>query len=524
MKPLWLFAAAAVAVFAMATRKKRGRLELVLLGLTVIALAVYGAGLVELPNVKKVIADLGQALGPYTYVLVALGAFLETGAFVGLIAPGETIMIVGGVIAGQGEIRLGPLIAIVWVSAVAGDTVSFFLGRRLGRDFLLKHGPRVQITEERLLQVEKFLERRGGTTILLGRFVGVVRAVAPFVLGASRMSYKRFIPYDILGAGLWAAFFTTLGYVFWQSFDRVAAYASRGAFALGTVIVITVGSVLLYRQLRDREGRAQARAWANKELERPVLRPFAPALRWIGTRVLLPVATRLRGPVWFAIQRVTPGGLGLEFTTVMAVLAVGTFIFIELVVVVSQRVLAFGDQAAIDLALRLRTPMGVDAAEIVTAFGSFAVVGVATLIAVGFLLVRRRVADALVLGVALVLSQIAVHLTKELVERPRPADGLVDAAGWSFPSAHAAHAIVWIALAVALARAVPFLAGRVAVIVGAIVFAAIVGLTRVYLGVHYLSDVTAGWAQAAAIFAACAAVALVVSHIRDNRRQPSASV
>ncbi|MGK2937701.1 MAG: bifunctional DedA family/phosphatase PAP2 family protein [Solirubrobacteraceae bacterium] len=523
MKPLWLFASAAVAAFAVATRKKRGRVELVFLGLVVTAMAVYGAGLVELPNVKRVIADLGQALGPYTYVLVALGAFLETGAFVGLIAPGETTMIVGGVIAGQGEIRLGPLIAIVWVAAVAGDTVSFFLGRRLGRGFLLKHGPRVQITEERLLQVEKFLERRGGTTILLGRFVGVVRAVAPFVLGASRMSYKRFIPYDILGAGLWAAFFTTLGYVFWQSFDRVAAYAGRGAFALGTVIVITVGTMLLVRQLRDHEGRAQARAWLNDQLERPLLHPFAPALRWIGRRVLLPAAIRLRGPVWFAIQRVTPGGLGLEFTTVMAVLAVGTFIFIELVVVVTQRTLAFGDQAAIDLTLDLRTPMGVDAAEVVTVFGGFGVVTLATLVAVVFLLMRRRVADAVVLVVALVLSQIAVHLTKELVERPRPSGGLVDAAGWSFPSAHAAHAIVWVAVAVALARAVPFRAGRVAVIVAAIVFAAIVGLTRVYLGVHYLSDVAAGWAQASLIFAGCAAIALVVGHVRDNRGQPSAS-
>lgn len=521
MKPLWLVAALAVAVFAVATRRRRGRGELALLMLGAAALAVYGSGEVELPNVKHLVADLGQALGPYTYVLVALGAFLETGAFVGLIAPGETIMIVGGVIAGQGEIRLGPLIAIVWVSAVAGDTVSFFLGRRLGRDFLLKHGPRVQITEERLLQVEKFLERRGGTTILLGRFVGVVRAVAPFVLGASRMSYKRFIPYDILGAGLWAAFFTTLGYVFWQSFDRVAEYASRGAFALGTVIVVTVGTVLLVRQLRDQEGRAAARAWMDRQLERPLVRPFAPALRWLGRRVVLPVATRLRGPVWFAIQRVTPGGLGLEFTTVMAVLAVGAFVFIELLVVVTGQTLAFGDRAAADLAVELRTPLGVDAAEIVTVFGTLVVVMAATAFAAASLLMRRRVADALVLLVGLALSQAAVQVTKELVERPRPSGSLVDAAGWAFPSGHAAHGVVWIALAVALARAVPWLAGRVAIIVGAIVFAAIVGLTRVYLGVHYLSDVTAGWAQAAAIYAACAAVALVVTHIRDNRRTAS---
>lgn len=519
MKPLWLFASAAVAAFAIATRRKRGKVELTLLALAVVALAIYGAGLVELPNIKHLIGDLGQALGPYTYLLVAAGAFLETGAFVGLIAPGETIMIVGGVIAGQGEIRLGPLIFIVWVSAVAGDTVSFFLGRRLGRDFLLRHGPRVQITEERLIQVEKFLERRGGTTILIGRFVGVVRAVAPFVLGSSNMSYKRFIPYDILGAGLWATFFTTLGYVFWQSFDKVAEYASRGAFALGTVIVITVGVILLARQLRDQEGRAEAKAWIDTQLERPVLRPFAPVLRWIGAHVVLPVATRLKGPVWFAIQRVTPGGLGLEFTTVVAILAVGAFIFTELTIVVTQQALAFGDRAAADMAERLQTPMGIDAAKIVTAFGTFPLVFAATLVVVVVLLTRRRVAYAMVLLVGLVLSQVAVHLTKELVERPRPAGALVDAAGWSFPSAHAAHAIVWVALAVALARGVPWFAGRVVVIVGAIVFAAIVGLTRVYLEVHYLSDVAAGWAQAAAIYAACAVVALVVVHVRENRRR-----
>ncbi|MBJ7331104.1 MAG: bifunctional DedA family/phosphatase PAP2 family protein [Solirubrobacteraceae bacterium] len=522
MKPLWLAAAAAGTAFGIAVRRRLTRTQALLLAAVVLVALAYGLGLFELPNIKKLIADLGQALGPYTYILVAAGAFLETGAFVGLIAPGETIMIVGGVIAGQGEIRLGPLILIVWVSAVAGDTVSFMLGKRLGRDFLLRHGPRVQITEERLLHVEKFLERRGGTTILIGRFVGVVRAVAPFVLGASHMPYRRFLPYDILGAGLWAATFTILGYVFWQSFDRVATYASQGAFALGTVIVVTIGIVLLYRQLRDEQGRAEARGFLHEQAERPLLKPFAPAVRFAVFRIVVPVAKRLRGPVWFAIQRVTPGGLGLEFTTVMAILAVGAFVFIEYLVVVTKQALAFGDQWAADAALRLRTAAGVDAAEIVTWFGSFGVVGVATLVAAGVLIARRHVPEAAVVVIGLALSQAAVHATKAAVDRPRPAGGLVDAAGSSFPSAHAAHAIVWIVLAVALARAVPWLAGRVAVIVGAIVFAAIVGLTRVYLGVHYLSDVSAGWAQAAAIFAACAAVALVVTHIRQNQ-QPDGS-
>ena len=112
-------------------------------------------------------------------------AFLETGAFVGLIAPGETTIIVGGVIAGQGEVELIPLIGLVWVCAVLGDTTSFFIGRRMGRDFMLRHGPRFKITEERLNQVEGYFERHGGKTILIGRFVGLIRAMAPFVIGSS---------------------------------------------------------------------------------------------------------------------------------------------------------------------------------------------------------------------------------------------------------------------------------------------------------------------------------------------------
>ena len=143
-------------------------------------------------------------------------AFLETGAFVGLIAPGETVVIVGGLVAGQGEINIIILIGLVWVCAVAGDTTSFLLGRRLGREFILKHGHRVRITETRLEQVEGFLHRHGGATILFGRFLGLVRALAPFVAGASRLPVRRFLPYDIVAAGAWATTFCLLGYIFWQ--------------------------------------------------------------------------------------------------------------------------------------------------------------------------------------------------------------------------------------------------------------------------------------------------------------------
>ena len=205
-------AAVLVAAFVV-WRWRKLSLERRALGIVIVlALGIYASGVfASLPDPKKVIGDVAQALGPWTYALVAGAAFLETGAFVGLVAPGETIVIAGGVIAGQGEIELLPLIGLVWACAVLGDTTSFYIGRRLGRRFLERHGPRFKITEERLQQVESYFDRHGGKTILIGRFVGLVRALAPFIAGSSGLPYRRFIPYSIVGCGLWSTIFCTLG-------------------------------------------------------------------------------------------------------------------------------------------------------------------------------------------------------------------------------------------------------------------------------------------------------------------------
>ena len=127
-------------------------------------------------------------------------------------------MLVGGLDRRAGRVDVFVLIGIAWASAVAGDVTSLYLGRRLGRSFLVKHGPKVSITEERLHVVEGFFDRHGGKAILIGRFVGLVRAIAPFLAGSSGLTLRRFLPYDVIGAGLWTSTFILLGYVFWHSF------------------------------------------------------------------------------------------------------------------------------------------------------------------------------------------------------------------------------------------------------------------------------------------------------------------
>src|SRR4051795_145208 len=139
MKFTWLAAAAVLAGWLIARRHKQKRWFQVA-ELVVIAVAILiGVGVIHLPNFEKLLEDAGQALGSWTYLVVGLLAFLETGAFLGFIAPGETAVIVGGLVAGQGQISLLVLIAVVWSCCVAGDLTSYELGRRLGRTWLIRH-------------------------------------------------------------------------------------------------------------------------------------------------------------------------------------------------------------------------------------------------------------------------------------------------------------------------------------------------------------------------------------------------
>src|SRR4051795_11442788 len=214
MKFTWLAAAAALAGWLIVRRHKQKRWFQVV-ELVVIAVAVLiGVGVIHLPDFEQLLVDVGQALGPWTYLAVGLLAFLETGAFLGFIAPGETAVIVGGLVAGQGQISLLALIAIVWACCLAGDAVSYELGRHKGRAFLLEYGARLQITEARLDHVEKLLTSHGPLMIIVGRFLGFVRPLMPFIAGASRMPFRRFFPYDVLAAGAWGIPFSTLGVLF----------------------------------------------------------------------------------------------------------------------------------------------------------------------------------------------------------------------------------------------------------------------------------------------------------------------
>jgi membrane protein DedA with SNARE-associated domain len=521
--------AVAIAALAIWKRKRLGFEKTAVLLLAAAALAVWASGLLSLlPNPEKVIEDIAEALGPWTYALVGVLAFLETGAFVGLIAPGEFTVIVGGVVAGQGEISIVALIGLTWLCCVLGDTASFFLGKRLGRAFLVKHGPKVRIDEETLKKVESYFERHGGKTVLIGRFIGLVRAVAPFVAGSSGMPYRQFLPFSILGTGLWSTTFCLLGFFFYRSFEQVANVAGQVTLVFGTLVALVVGCVWAYRRLREEEQRRAFMAWLDKQGQRPLLRPVAAVVRPVWRRVIAPLARFLAPQVRFLLQRITPGGLGIELTTALAVSAVGSYAFALTTVDVvdpGYKGPTRFDNRVIDLVDRLRTDVGVDIAKMATQLGTASFVFGLVAIAVVLLAWRRRPYELFVLLLGTGLTSAGVHITKAAVDRPRPDGSLVETMGSSFPSGHAAYATAYVALGVIAARVLPGIASKAALVIGTVVVTAVVGASRVYLGAHYYSDVAAGWALGAFVFATCAIVALVVSYVRQNGRDtpPAAS-
>lgn len=486
--------------------RRRRRLAVAAIAAAVVAGYFLLSRLVPHEDLQRLLEDIANTLGAWTYLLVGVFAFAETGAFIGLVVPGETMMLLGGAVAGQGAIDVYILIAIAWFAAWAGDTTSFFIGRRLGRGFVLRRGPRFGLHRERFEWVEGYFERHGGKTIFLGRFVGIVRALAPFIAGSSGMRYGAFVPYSVLGTGIWSSIHIVIGYAFARSIDTAAEYAGRGAFLLGALIALVGGSILLYRHLRSVENRRAA----VRRLE------SRRATRW-----LVGLARRFRPQLRFLWARVTPGGtFGLEFTSLMAVLAVGGFVLFGYAEIVGgDPGPTAGDMTATDIAESLRTGWLVEVAKAVTALGAGTLVYPLAAVCAAGLAARRRWSELGVLVAGMAIVYLGVHELKAAVDRPRPAGGLVSASGSSFPSGHAAYATfyVWLAVTIVM-RLRPGMAGRAAVVAAGIALTGLVGVSRVYLDVHYMSDVNAGWGLGAAAFALCGAVALVISTLGSFRR------
>jgi membrane-associated protein len=158
---------------------------------------------------------LGQIISAYgfmTYVILFVIIFIETGLVFTPFLPGDSLLFAAGAFAAIGSLNIVSVVILLILAAVLGDTCNYWIGHFFG-DKLVSN-PKVPIKKEHIEETQKFFDKYGGKTILLARFVPIVRTFAPFVAGIGKMSYKHFISYNVIGGVAWVSIASLAGYFF----------------------------------------------------------------------------------------------------------------------------------------------------------------------------------------------------------------------------------------------------------------------------------------------------------------------
>lgn len=196
-------------------------------------------------NLPLVVAEYGI----WTYVILFIIIFLETGLVIMPFLPGDSLLFVAGAAAASGILDVQILILVIIAGAVLGDTVNYWIGNRVGLHLFLERFPNL-IKKEYIDRTYGFYEKYGGATIFVARFVPLVRTFAPFLAGIGTMRYPRFIFYNILGASAWTLVIVLGGY-YLGTFSIVKENMSLLMIAVialsaGTILFIAAGIVSAY--------------------------------------------------------------------------------------------------------------------------------------------------------------------------------------------------------------------------------------------------------------------------------------
>lgn len=413
-------------------------------------------------------STLARWMESYGYLGLAVGVFLES---VGIPVPGETALVASAFAAAHGTLTLPLVILTAAVAGILGDNLGYVLGRRLGRPWAERHGRWVLLTPERLARVDGFFQRRGPAAVALARFIAGARVAAAFAAGMGQMPWPLFLRYNIIGAALWATVTGLGGYALGRSWQNVGPILGHA----GGVVLVIVPAVVLCGWLFIRV----RRWWIARDADHWVRRLAA---RW----------------GW-----------------VLAMSMTATLAFAKVAEDVAEH-----ETAPFDDAVRAWV-MGHHSALLdgllggATWMGSGVVLAPLALATAIWLARRRGPALAVVTLASPLGAAGAILLLKWAFHRARPEGAaLLADPTYSFPSGHTT-AVTAVALTIAYVLRREGIGPRWLPVVAA-GLAVMVGLTRIYLDVHWATDIIGGWSVGA--FIATGSAALYEAVCRDGGR------
>ena len=205
------------------------------------------------------IAELVEGYGPWAYVLLFAIIFCETGLVVTPFLPGDSLLFAAGAVAATGAMSISLLILLLIIAAVVGDSVNYWIGSVFGaRAF--KEDARI-LKLDYLRRTQDFYQRYGGKTIVIARFVPIVRTYAPFVAGVAGMNYARFLRFNVMGGVLWIVLFLLGGYLF----GAIPFVEDNFALVIVAVILLSIAPMVFEYAKTRRARRVRERIEAERE-------------------------------------------------------------------------------------------------------------------------------------------------------------------------------------------------------------------------------------------------------------------
>ena len=200
----------------------------------------------------KYLPGIIETYGFWTYLILFVIIFCETGLVIMPYLPGDSLLFVAGALAGAGYLNIEVLLVALVAAAILGDSLNYWIGNRVGMKILEKNYSLVK--RDHLETTEDYFKKYGGLTIVIARFVPFIRTFAPFLAGVGKMPYRWFISYNIIGGSLWILAFTLAGF-FFGSIPIVKENFSFIIYAIIGISFIAVGSIILnvYRAAQDKK-------------------------------------------------------------------------------------------------------------------------------------------------------------------------------------------------------------------------------------------------------------------------------